>query len=280
MDKYYTEKEKEILINYFIKEGLNAKKDFKEYIEYYVKQHGKKVENKFQDRRIDGAWSELGNYEFESVNYLWGNEANDNLVTYVYSEPKFSPTSAKRKNLDKLQVNWSHVNNKGENCLFYTRMYHLSTTEDLIAEKNIPTDLININGEVFFTHIFDNYRSKSSDIRELEIEEVRLEHTMNLISKYHYLLELMNPEKIEYVKTQFLQCADTIEKRFYEIITRENAKKELSKRVEVSYEKDKLNDKLPLKEHRIYMDKIFSYHLMSKKLTVDESKESVKRLKI
>lgn len=280
MDKYYTEQEKEILLNYFVKEGMNSKKDFKDYIEYYVKEHGEKVDDKFKDRRIEGAWSELGNYNFEDVNYLWGNENNDNLVTYIYAQRKFVPSSSKIKNLNKLRVNWSHITNKGENILFYTRMYYLEQTQTLIEEQNIPTDLVNIEGEVFFTHIFDDYRSTSKDMQDTRIEEVRLENTMNLVSKYNNLFECMSIEKIEYVKEKFLACVNTIEQRFYEVIIKENAKREKQKQIEINYEQDKLNDTLPYKDHRIYMEKIFSYHLMNKKLVPDNTKENNKRLKI
>lgn len=280
MDKYYLDKEKEVLINYFVTEGHNCKKDFKDYIDSYVKQHGEKVADKFKDRTIHSAWNELGNYELEDVNYFWGNENNDNLVTYVYSQPKFVPTTTKINNLDKLKVNWSHVTNKGENFLFYTRMYYLKQTKDLIAEKNIDTNLINHDGEVFFTHIFDNYCSKSKDMHDVDIEDVRLVDTMNLIGDYHYLLEKMDIEKIKYMQNKFHLCVDIIEQKFYQIATRENANKEPAKQIEISYEKDKLNDQLPFRKHRIYLDKIFNYHLMNKKYVFDESKDNPKRLKI
>lgn len=271
---FYTEKEKAILINFFIDEKNNSKKDFKEYLECYVNKHGNKVHDKFKNRRIDGVWSELGNYEIDKVEYFWGNETDDNLVTYLYAQRKFIPSSTKIKNLDKLQINWNHLNNKGENILFYTRMYHLEVTNGLIEKHNLATDLVNINGDVFFTHIFDDYRSTSRDLHETRVEEGRLESTMNLVGKYNELLEFMSIDKIEYMQNKFHECVDTIEKKLYECAAREN------KGVSYSYEEDKLNESLPYKEHRIYMDKIFNYHLINKKLVINENKEKSKKLKI
>lgn len=272
MKKYYTEQEKAILINFFISEGMNSKKNFKEYVEFFVKTHGKRVSDKFKNRRIEGAWSELGNFEIEEVQYFWGNENNDNLVTYLYSQPKFIISSAKIKNIEKLKVDFNHVTNSGENILFYTRMYRLEETKELIEKYNIKTDLVNIKGEVFFSHIFDNYYSNSKDLHQVELEGVRLEDTMNMIAQYNHVLHLINKEQIEYTQQKFYDCVDKIEKKLYEIVKKENKT--------YSYENDKLNGSLPFNEHREFMGKIFNYHILNKKMSIDDSKIKNKAKKI
>lgn len=272
MKKYYTEQEKAILINFFITEGMNSKKNFKEYIECFVNNHGTRVSDKFKDRRIDGAWSELGNFEIEDVQYFWGNENNDNLATYVYAQSKFVMSSVKIKNMEKLKVDFNHITNAGENILFYTRMYRLEETKELIEKYNLETDLVNIHGEVFFIHIFDKYYSTSKDMHESRMEDVRLESTMNLIAEHNHILQYVDKEKIEYLQQKFHDCVNSIEKRLYELSAKEkNAR---------NYEEDKLKGLLPYSEHREFMDKIFNYHILNKKLVIDETKEKVKKPKI
>lgn len=271
--QYYTEEEKRILDNFFVQEGLNCKKDFKEYMENFVTKYGKRVHDKDPTKIVKSIVDELGNFEYASPPYVWGNENNDNLVTYVFSQTNFIMSSTKLKNLEKLKVDWNHINNQGENFLFYIQMYKINEWKELIKEQEVQTDLINNMGEVFFINIFKNYRSRSKNINDCRLEDVRLTDTINFISDYEHLIAVMTEEKIEAFKHSFHECTDIIEKKLYEIAKKEN-------KIQRMYDEDKENGNLPYEEQRQYMNKIFNYHLLNKKLVIDDTKGKVKKVKI
>lgn len=272
--EYYTDQEKSILINFFIKEGKNCNVEFKDYLTSFVKKYGQKMYDKHPGRRVNSVLDELGNYEYESPPYVWGNENNDNLVTYVFSQPGFVMTTGKVKNLKKLKVNWHHINNEGNNFLFYIKMSRIEQLKELIEEKKIQTDLINNNGEVFYYHIFKNYRSASKELVDCYLEDARLIETMDLLSNNNELMDLMTKEKIEELKNSFHECVDVIEKKLYEV------SKKYNKGLQKSYEEDAKNNCLPFKEHREHMNKFFNYNLLNKKLVIDENRDKVKKMKI
>lgn len=271
-NKTYNEQEKKLLINFFVKEGNNCNIEFKDYLVSFVKEYGKKVHDKHPGRRITSPLDELGNYEFNNPDFLWGNENNDNVVTFMFSHPGFVMSSAKVKNLKKLKPNWHHVNNKGENFLFYSKRYYVNDLKNLIKETQVDTTLINNNGEVFYSHIFDNYKSQSKTLRDWRIEEERFINIMNLVSDYNELMNNISEEKITQLQQNFQICTEIIEKKLYELANKEGNV--------CSYEDDKLKGKLPLNEHRNYMNKIFNYHLINKKLVINENKEKIKKPKI
>lgn len=271
-NKIYNEQEKKVLINYFIKEGTNCKVEFKDYLVSFINAYGQKVYDKTPGRRVTSPLDELGNYEINAPKFLWGNENNDNLVTFLFSHPGFVMTSAKVKNIKKFKPDWHHVTNKGENFLFYTRRYRVKDLKALIEETQVDTSLVNHVGEVFYSHIFDNYKPVIKDTADWRIEEVRLIDIMNLVVEYNELMSQISLEKITELKEKFIDCTDILEKRLYELLSKQDKK--------FSYEEDKQNGTLPLNDHRGYMDKIFNYHLINKKLVMDENKEKIKKPKI
>lgn len=272
--EYYTNQEKSILINFFIKEGKNCNIEFKNYLESFVTKYGKKIYDKHPLRRVTSILDELGNYEYESPLYIWENEKNDNLVTYVFSHPGFVMTTGKIKNLKKLKVNWNHLNNEGENFLFHVKMQKIEQLKELIQNEKVKTDLLNNSGEVFYFNIFKNHKSISKNMSDCSLEDINLNNVINLIFENCELMNLMEKSKIEEFKKSFHDCLNIIEKKLYEIAKREN------KNFPKSYEEDFNNDCLFFKEHRLYLDKIFNYYILNKKLIFDESKIKVKKNKI
>ena len=118
----YSEEEKKILLNYLVLKSNNCKNEFKSYVQQYVENYGTPVE---QENRVAPKVSTniqvhdiVNNYYYDSSHIMWGNENNDNLVTYILSHPDFDASSnARLKALNFLHPNWDHINKEGNNAL-------------------------------------------------------------------------------------------------------------------------------------------------------------------
>lgn len=153
----YSQEDKDIFLNYFVLEGKSCKVNFKNYVVEYVKSYGKLIE---EDQRVPPrhiynvqAHDIVINYEYNTHNIMWGNENNDNLVTYITSHPDFYPTNAKMKALNFLRPNWNHINNEGNNvlhCLAKKGAY--SDINELLKKDRLDTELKNNNGD-YYTHL-------------------------------------------------------------------------------------------------------------------------------
>lgn len=162
--KYYTEEEKQILINFFTNEGSNSKKNFNEYLNNYVKTNGIRVAEHLLLKESTN-WKSPekekllnpANWIYNSKHILWNNEQEDNAVTYLLSLHNFNASGTSLKNLDKLKPNWNHQNKDGNTALhLFAEEKIYSCIEKLLQlDPTIDTNLENKKGETFGKILLD-----------------------------------------------------------------------------------------------------------------------------
>lgn len=150
----FTEEEKQIFINFFINEkARNKKQNFKTLIE--------KISLLSPQEEID------------FYNQKWGNSNNDNLLTFLFSQPNFFATNTKIKHLIPMDLDWSYQNNLQKNLLhlfFQNTRYITSTSWMDKIFKHIPKDRIN----------WDNY-----DCDNKHYSYYKLNNLLDTINKNH-----------------------------------------------------------------------------------------------
>lgn len=95
---------------------------------------------------------------------------------------------------------------------------------------------------------------------------------MNLIAEYHDLMYNLDEKKIKDIQIKFHKCIDSMESKLYEITSKE-------KNIHSLYEEDKEKGNLPYQEHRMFMNRIFDFHILNKKL-INDNKVQIKKVKI
>jgi hypothetical protein len=150
---YYSEEEKDLIINHLVLHKENGKKRFEQYIKDFISTYGIHVE-KFQDKNKSKNVNPLtntGNWEYSAEHMLWNNEINDNVVTAVLGHPNNSLI----KNLRKLKPNWNHINNEGNNALhFLAKQGEITHLKELLVEYEMNINAINKDNDYFSYILF------------------------------------------------------------------------------------------------------------------------------
>lgn len=138
---HYSDVEKNILFNFFIKEGRNSKSDFLNFLSV-----------------IDTNPS----YNFDKL-----YDVNNNLVTFLFSHPNFVLSNTKLKNLIRLNVNFDFKNNLNQNFIFNIsnkNIFNFSTVFNNKHQINIDWSVIDIYNNNFLFYLFDekSYSSLSN----------------------------------------------------------------------------------------------------------------------
>lgn len=155
--QYYTEEVKNILINYFISDGLNSKKNFNNYYDDFISTYATMVS---EDKRVVETINpntkkvviQQSNWIYSTQSVLWNNEKNDNLITFLISQEQFDFSNTKLNNINKLRPNWNHINHDGNNALhllFKRKQFNEDLTATFINKYAVDPCVINNEGRYF-----------------------------------------------------------------------------------------------------------------------------------
>lgn len=151
----FSDKEKEILLNHLVIKGDSCKKNFGEYVEHYVKTYGIEVVDELKKPVPPGAGfqMQLLNWRYDSHHVMWGNDNNDNLVTFVIAHPKFCISNSKLRDINKLHPDWNHKTKQGNNVLhILAAKGEINTIKQLLKDFPLDPNVKNADNE-YFTHI-------------------------------------------------------------------------------------------------------------------------------
>lgn len=141
----FSEEEKELLTNFFIKKSESSKKNFDQYVLNMIKEYGQEDSTK-----QNLLW------ERDFSNIMW--DKNNNLVSYFFSHPKFKFTGASIKNLHKLRPDWSYINKDGDTALHLMAKkgsFSPSMLEELVENFKVDINHKNNEGKFFSWYLFD-----------------------------------------------------------------------------------------------------------------------------
>lgn len=148
--KYYTEKEKEILENYFLHKTDFCKHKFEEYLQNFILENGICLNtlNGYDYQKYPSyILSHLHDWQYDTKNFIWNEDTNDNIVTYMLSHPKFEVTNASIKELNKLRPNWGYVNNGSTVLHYLAKQNKYQQIEKIIKYQQLEGIVHQINNE-------------------------------------------------------------------------------------------------------------------------------------
>lgn len=268
----FSDKEKEILLNHLVHKGDSCKKNFGEYIEQYVKTYGLEVADELKKPVPPGAafQMQLLNWRYDSHHVMWGNENNDNLVTFVIAHPKFCLSNSKLRDINKLHPDWNHKTKQGNNVLhILAAKGEINTIKQLLKDFPLNPNIKN-NEEEYFTHIL----IKSTSLRS----HANYEHRF-VIKDLSYLekiteIFLQHPEHFEKASlTQLLKIQegiDFLKKRAWSTV--EEVNQSGNRTINIQYAREMFD------ESSNQLDSFMSYFILNK--TVKSEVKTSKKNKI
>jgi len=153
----YTEEEKQLFVDYLVYKEENCKQNFAAYLEQFISLYGQPIAPElFIELPVthkDNIFSQLKNFKYDTSHVLWGNDNNDNLVTFMLSHPDFDASNSRLKDLNSVRPNWNHQDKNGNTALHLLALNAKRTTIQRVQE-HFP---INVNAknknEDYFTFL-------------------------------------------------------------------------------------------------------------------------------
>lgn len=263
---YFSEEEKKILINYFVLEGKSCKKDFHDYLSELIKTYGVENDNIPIKAPINPnnsvVLSNINHWDLDLSYVLWGNEKNDNLATFLFSEDKFDFSKTKIKNLNKLNINWNHINNDGENALhIMAKKNSISGIEDLINNQKVDGDVKNNHGNYFSWYLVhpEFVFPKSKNIEHFFISEIyKLQNSFSFFQEnLHHMKNLETTKIVEMEEN--IKNLSLIYKNHMELLIKEELSKNVN-RFNLKVVKEEVNNLF------LGLEKLVNYYKLEKTL--------------
>lgn len=169
---YYTEEEKKIILDKIIYQSENCKINFDNYLDNFIKTYGTPVEEEFLNINAKNYYINNNpnkavnpiNWRYNTHQILWGNENNDNLVTFILSHPNYNKNIKGLRALNKLHPNWNHQNKDGNNALhLLAKMGQISDLKKILHDFPLDTNQKNKNKD-YFTYLLLSPESFSLDL--------------------------------------------------------------------------------------------------------------------
>lgn len=165
-EQFYSEEEKQLFIDHFLLKGDEVKKQFRDYLENFIKTNGVEVaENLKKPSAYKGSEPinqlQRNNWAYDSHHMLWDKYSRDNVLTHIL--PTFIPDTNSAlshngylhffetlTNINKLHPNWNHKNKEGNTALhIIANKGQLYLANKLIEDFDINIDIKNKNGDYY-----------------------------------------------------------------------------------------------------------------------------------
>lgn len=201
----FSEEEKQIITNFFIKQKDSSKKIFDEYLLTMIKEYGQEDNTK-----------QILLWDRDFSNVMW--DEDNTIVTHFFSHPKFKFTGAALKNLHKLRPNWSYVNKDGDTALHLMTkrgIFSPSIVDKLINDFNVDVNYKNNEDKFFSWYLL---KPNTIELREtnplsFSIGELSIVHFMSnfFIQNLNHIENITNNERsillenVKNLKKQYLE---------------------------------------------------------------------------
>lgn len=177
-EKYYSEEEKQLFLDYFLYKGDEVKAKFRQYLENYIKTTGVELEEHLKKPPVYKGKEPINQLQrnhwvYDSHNMLWDKNTRDNVLTHVLpilldvphlslDHEKIVKLLCSLENMNKLHPNWNHKNKEGNTPLhLMAKTGHYVLTNRLINEFNLDTEIKNKNGD-YYTFLFVHPDTKAT----------------------------------------------------------------------------------------------------------------------
>lgn len=112
-----TDKEKEIISNFFLKKGLNSRQNYLKWLDVF-----------FTDYRIlksEGSKKSVYSENYQ-IDMIWDASTNTSLTQHFVKHPSYHHSNSLFKNLKKFHSDFNHLDNSGNNILHDAGKYNYS----------------------------------------------------------------------------------------------------------------------------------------------------------
>ena len=186
MKNCYSETEKKIFINYFLKKAEGSRQAYTTYINEFMEEH-----TEYETVRVKKSIRKniIGYKTFNTHNKLW--DKNHNLVTYMLSHPDFTITNTQLRLLNLTHPNWSYQDFEGNNALHYlARDLKLYNVKKIITDLGVDPHARNKKGEYFTTE----FLKKSSFMKYCQ----PIDNALDFYIKAHTMLNTIHEAVNDY----------------------------------------------------------------------------------
>ena len=217
----YTEDEKQIFIDHLVYKKSGCRQKFIAYLEDFIKTHGEEVSPEHRIavakhlQSVNPIHAQLKNWRYETHNVLWGNDKNDNLVTFILSHPDFEVTNSRMKDLNKVHPDWNHKNHDGNTALhLLAQRGQIHQIEQVVKDFPLDVDIKNKDGDYFTFLLFTPSIRFRNNIDEFELDVLRAISYVNQIFKvvknYPHHFESASKSKIERIAHNYENLKNNI----------------------------------------------------------------------
>ena len=175
---YFSDTEKEILMNFFILRGNSSRKNFMAF------------KNEIEKNILQST---------EPLIYMWDKE--NTLVNYIFEQPKFSPSNTSFHQLKNFNPDWNALNAQGENSLLIlARRGSLFKLGDLINTAQPSGDIVTHSGECLASILMSEHFFERKN-------QLSYENISRFIDRWLFSASIVNqfPAQLDYITIEKLQ---------------------------------------------------------------------------
>lgn len=146
-----TDKEKEIISNFFLKKGLNSRQNYLKWLDVF-----------FTDYRIlksEGSKKSVYSENYQ-IDMIWDASTNTSLTQHFVKHPSYHHSNSLFKNFKKFHSDFNHLDNSGNNILHDAGKYNYSFLNQILKEEKVDTTVINNDDKTYHMIVADNFNHK------------------------------------------------------------------------------------------------------------------------